>query len=252
MDCFRVADHLSGTSNTARVGRRLECRAVKHYRSSIPQAAEERILATHVSGPRKYKAEYRLDGEVAGIRYFGEAGELQSEIPLKNGRTHGILYYFDQGLVTFSEPYSNGLAHGTAKQWSDEGKLIGTYTMRHGTGLDLWRCRRNCGTGSIYLSEARYLKGGMFHGFEWWLNEDPRSVHHETHFWKGQKHGIERDWNGEGRLRRGYPKYWVRGQQVTKRQYVRECLRDSALPPFREADNLPRRRLPPEVTRQCK
>jgi hypothetical protein len=152
-------------------------------------------------------------------------------------------------VVEFSEPYSNGLAHGTARQWSDDGELIGTYSVRHGTGLDLWRCKDSWGTGKIYLSEARYLKDGMFHGFEWWLNEDQRSVDHEHHFWKDQKHGIERVWNAEGRLKRGYPKYWFKDQQVAKRRYLRECAKDPGLPTYREADNLPKRKLPLEVAR---
>jgi antitoxin component YwqK of YwqJK toxin-antitoxin module len=97
--------------------------SVKHYRSSIPQAAEERVLATHVSGPRKYKAEYRLDEELVGIRYFSEAGELESEIPLKNGRTHGILYFFDQDcspslsltpMALPTAPPSSGLTRGSS------------------------------------------------------------------------------------------------------------------------------------------
>jgi hypothetical protein len=220
---------------------------MKHYRSSIPKAAKETILATYVSSPQKYKAEYRLGGELVGVRFFDETGELQCEYPLKNGKFHGTKYFFVEGVVDFSEPYSNGLAHGTARQFSYEEELIGTYKMRHGTGLDLWRCKTNWGTGSVYLSEARYLKDGMYHGFEWWLNEDQNSLNHERHFWKDQTHGIERMWNSKGRLRRGYPKYWVNNQQVTKRQYVRACANDPALPLFRETDNLPRRRFPPEV-----
>jgi hypothetical protein len=222
---------------------------VKHYRSSIPKSAEEHVLATHVSGPQKYMAEYTLDGVVVGMRNFDETGQLNYECPLKNGRAHGTRYFFDEGAVTSSEPYVNGLAHGTARQWSEDGQLIGTYRMRHGTGLDLWRCRRRGRTGKIYLSEARYFKDGMFHGFEWWLNEDQKSVHHERHFWKDQKHGIERSWNSEGRLERGYPKYWINDRQASKRQYLRERLKDRDLPPFREADNLPKRKLPQDVAR---
>ena len=38
----------------------LECRTVKHYSSSIPKTAKEHIVATYVSSPQKYKAEYKL------------------------------------------------------------------------------------------------------------------------------------------------------------------------------------------------
>jgi hypothetical protein len=149
--------------------------------------------------------------------------------------------------VIFAEPYRNGLAHGTARQWSAyDGRPIGSYTMKRGTGIDLWRVESYSGS-SVYFSEVRFIKGGSFNGFEWWLNEDQKSVHQENHFWENLQHGILRRWNDKGRLMRGYPRYWVRNERVTKRQYLRACLKDPHLPPFREADNLPRRGFPPEV-----
>lgn len=224
---------------------------MKNYRSSIPKAAQERVIATYLKSPQKYKTEYVLNGKVVGVRFFEENGNLMSETPLKNGLTHGTQYFFLDGKLDFSEHFHNGLAHGTAKQWSEDGKLIGTYTMRHGTGLDLWRCKRNWGNGSVFLSEARYFKDGHIHGFEWWINEDQKSVNHERHFSEDRYHGIERVWNGEGRLKRGYPKYWIKGRQVTKRQYIKECAKDSFLPQFREKDNLPRRKFPKDVAIHC-
>ena len=224
---------------------------VKNYRSSIPKGARERVIATFVSGPQKYKAKYILNGKVVGVRCFHESGELEYEWPLKNDLTHGIVYRSDiPGKLLSAEPYFNGLPHGVAKQWSDDGKLMGTYTMRHGTGLDLWWCgygRR----GSPYLSEARYVKNGKWQGFEWWLNPDQKSVSQERHFQDDQMHGIERSWNQRGSLRRGYPKYWVKGQRITKRQYLRECANDATLPFFRQKDNRPYRNFPPEVSARC-
>lgn len=220
---------------------------MKHYRSSIPKAARERVLANHRMGRKKYRAEYLLNGEVVGVRQFDENGHLEFECPMRNGVAHGMLYDIDDGIVTFAEPYRNGLAHGTAKQWSHDGKLIGTYTMNHGTGLDLWRVKCNWGNGRVYLSEARYVKEGKWHGFEWWLDENQKSVHSEHHFWENLQHGIERQWNDQRRLRRGFPRYWVNNQQVTKRQYLRARAKDGNLPPFRKSDNRPRRKFPPEV-----
>jgi hypothetical protein len=220
---------------------------MKHYRSSIPKKAKERILVTRLTGPQKYRTEYALNGKVVGIRQFDENGLLEFECPLRNGVTHGTLYDITEGVVTFAEHYSNGLAHGTAKQWSQDGELIGTYAMRHGTGLDLWRAKDNWGRGRVYLSEARFVKGGKWHGFEWWLNEDQKSVHAEHHFWENLQHGIQRSWNSQGRLQRGYPRYWVRNIRITKRKYIRECALDSNLPPYRDQDNLPARRFPAEI-----
>jgi hypothetical protein len=220
---------------------------MKHYRSSIPKNAEERVAATRLPGRQRHKTEYVLNREVVGVRQFDENGQLEFECPMKNGLTHGTLYNIVDGVVTFAEPYRNGLAHGIAKQWSNDGEPIGFYTMRRGTGLDLWRCEANCGNGRVFLSEARYVKEGKWHGFEWWLDEDQKSVHTERHFWENLQHGIERRWNSRGRLTRGYPQYWVNNKQVTKREYLRACAEDPNLPRFRESNNRPRRKFPPEV-----
>jgi len=221
---------------------------MRHYRSSIPKTARERVTATFAASRQKRVAEYTLNGKVVGIRHFHETGELDSEYPLKNGLLHGVEYRSDiPGKLLSAEPYSNGFAHGTARQWSDDGKLIGTYTMRHGTGIDLWWWCECSEDGLPYLSEARYFKEGKRHGFEWWLNEGQRSVHEERHLRNGQLHGIERSWNQQGRLHRGYPIYWLNDARVTKSQYVRACADDPALPPFHERDNRPQRRFPSEV-----
>jgi antitoxin component YwqK of YwqJK toxin-antitoxin module len=225
---------------------------MKHYRSPISKAAQERVVSTHKSNGQKQQVEYVLNGEVVGTRWFDEHGLMHLENPRKNGVTHGTMYHFDDRLdgilrVTFAEPYRNGLAHGTARQWSAyDGKLIGTYTMKRGTGIDFWRTETYSGS-SVYLHETHYIKNGNWHGFEWWLNDDQASVHQEAHFWENLQHGIRREWNGEGKLKRGFPQYWVNNIRVTKRQYLRACAKDSKLPPFREIDNHPKRNFPPEV-----
>ena len=90
---------------------------MKHYRSSIPAAARECIVATYVTGPQKYKVECILHGKVVGIRTFHETGELETERPLKNGVIHGIEYRSDTpGKLLSAETYSNGLPHGKARQ----------------------------------------------------------------------------------------------------------------------------------------
>jgi hypothetical protein len=222
---------------------------MKHYRSSIPKAAHERVVATFLTGPQKYMTRCTLNGELVGIRFFHKTGDLESERPLKNGRLHGNLYFFDtQGQVISAEPFFNGLAHGVAKQFYDD-RLIGTYTMKHGTGLDLWRCL-DPNEGFPHLSEARYLKDGKWHGFEWvWMGRN--SLHLERHFSSDLQHGIERWWNSSGKMRRGYPRYWREGKQVTTRQYLSACAKDPTLPLFREEDNGPQRKFPPEVAMHC-
>ena len=214
------------------------------YRSSIPKLATERVLARYPSGA-KQRAEYLLGPDLVGTRHFHETGEPSSETPLKQGRPHGLTYRWDMpGVLLSTEPYVDGLPHGTARQW-ENGQLLGTYDMVHGTGVDLWWGRHP--DGERFLAEARYLRDGHREGFEWWIHDDQRRVYEERHCRRGELHGIERVWDMEGRLRRGYPKYWVNGAQVSKRAYVSGCRRDATLPPFRDHEGAPERRFPPEI-----
>ena len=204
-------------------------------RSSIPAAARERITARYVATRTKYMAECRFDGQLVGMRHFDESGELACEVPLRHGKIHGLVRWFEGGRPSFTEPYARGLPHGVARQWSAEGAPMGSYSMKRGTGIDVWRCHDSSGR-QPYVSEIRHLKNGRLDGFEWWLDVD-RRVWWERHFRNHQLHGIERIWNSRGRLRRGYPRYWMGGKQVGKRQYLRACAADRSLPPFRDPDN---------------
>ncbi|MBI3241640.1 MAG: hypothetical protein HYZ49_05040 [Chloroflexi bacterium] len=214
-------------------------------RSSIPKSARERVVELDASGA-KLRAEYVLRGKVVGIRLFHKTGEPSRETPLKDGVCHGTVYRWDRpGVLFSSEPFVNGLAHGLARQWSDDGKLIGSYEMKRGTGIGLWW--GDC-DGELSLFEVRYMKAGFRHGFEWWLGCDGGLLE-EFHFQSGEPHGIERRWNAQGRPRRGYPRYYVRGERVNKRQYELACASDPSLPKFREVDNAPQRKFPPEITK---
>jgi hypothetical protein len=114
--------------------------------------------------------------------------------------------------------------------------------MDHGTGVDLWW--QDWEDGSVTLAEAYDSLNGDRHGFEWWLFADG-TASQERHWLHGELHGIEREWNDGGGLRRGYPRYFVHGERVTKRQYVATCAKDASLPPFRAEDNVRRHTLPP-------
>ncbi|HEX6290975.1 MAG TPA: hypothetical protein VFZ66_17450 [Herpetosiphonaceae bacterium] len=217
------------------------------FQSSIPEAAEERIVERHPDGT-KAQADYWLDGELVGRRFFFETGEPSLDFGLRRERYHGMWYRWDlPGMLISAIPYQDGLEHGTAHQWSFDGQLLGSYTMQHGTGLDLWWGQRS--DGGRMLSEARFYRDGQRHGFEWWIEADQRSVYEEGHYAKGAPHGILRQWNRKRRLKRGYPQYYVNGERITKAQYLRACRNDSTLPPFQPADNLPARKFPAEVAR---
>jgi len=184
-----------------------------------------------------------LNGEVVGQRGYSEEGQLVSETPLRNGNKHGREFQWnDDGSLLLIEPYVNGKIHGTAKQYGRRGLVIGTYTLRHGTGYDIWR--QESEDGSITISEIHTLRDGLPHGYEWWLTNKPHIVWHELHWHEGQYHGIERQWNAANKLRRGFPCYWIKGERVDKRKYLRAAKKDPTLPPFRLKDNSPRRKFP--------
>lgn len=223
----------------------------KAYQSSIPVSARERTVERHTNGKPK-RAEYLMARKVVGVRGFFESGEPEYEYALKNGMKHGTQYHWlAPGHLLSAEPFVEGRCHGTARQWDERGRLVGTYTMEHGTGIDLWWNQRSTGR-SWYLSEVLYCKEGMPNGFEWWIDEDQRSVYIEQHWRIGQFHGIAREWNLSGRLHRGFPAYFIDGKRVTKRQYLRASQADPSLPPFRPKDNRPARQFSPEIAQHLR
>lgn len=76
---------------------------------------------------------------------------------------------------------------------------------------------------------------------------EPHVLWHELHWQEGKYHGIERQWNSAKKLRRGFPQYWIKGDRVTKRKYLRAAEEDLSLPAFRVKDNSPRRKFPSEI-----
>jgi hypothetical protein len=216
---------------------------MKRPRSDIPQGIVERLTREYYQ-----LTECVLDGRVVGQRAYTRDGRLVIETPLKDGKKHGREYVWEEdGALVSMEPYVDGKIHGVAKQYGRNGKIIGTYRLVHGTGFDIWRQERE--DGSIYISEIHSLENGLPHGYEWWLNEDQQSVWYERHWYAGQYHGVEREWNSAGKLRSSYPKYWIRGEPVIKRHYVKAAHHDDTLPPFRESDNRPQRGFPPKLQR---
>jgi hypothetical protein len=214
---------------------------MKRPKSDIPQNAVER----HVEGYEGL-TECVLGGHVVGKRVYNQEGRLVKETSMKDGLRHGReIEWYDDGVLVLVEPYFEGKIHGLAKQYGRSGKVIGTYRLVHGTGYDIWRWE--WWRGFTPVSEVHSLQNNFPHGYEWWVDPDQRSVHHERHWHEGKYHGIERMWNHRRRLRGGYPKYWIHGQAVTKRDYLKAVKSDKTLPSFRARDNSPRRRFPPEI-----
>lgn len=211
------------------------------YRSSIPRHARARVADRHASGAPE-RVEYLVGRSVVGCRYFDPNGGLLLDYGVHRGKRHGREYRWDvPGTLLSATSYRNGLEHGTARQWSSDGRLLGTYRMRSGTGIDLWWQETWTKPRRTYLAEARFVKNGKRHGFEWWLNGDQRSVHQERHWSMNELHGIEREWNDRRSLRPGFPRFYVRGRRVTRPSYDRKQKRDASLPPYTPEDNRPQR-----------
>ena len=222
---------------------------VDRRNSGVPsrRGARARVARRHSSGA-PLRVEYLVGRAVVGYRLFDSDGELELDAGVHRGRRHGREYRLDvPGKLLSATTYKNGLEHGLARQWSDDGRLIGTYRMKNGTGVDLWWQETWQKPRRPYLSEVHFMRNGGRHGFEWWLNQDERSVYQERHWWDGQKHGIEREWDEKGKLRPGFPKFYVKGESVTRRSYQRACVQDPSLPSFRPRDDKPKRTFPAVV-----
>lgn len=215
------------------------------YVSSIPVEAKEKVTGRNDNGSPT-RTEYYIKRELVGLRLYHPSGEISDEYAFRNGQKHGWSYRWDHpGELLSAENYEDGLPHGTAYQWRSDGTLLGSYTLEHGTGIDLWW--ETWSDGDENLAEVHYLKDGAPHGFDWWLDANEKSVWWESHWQTGVQHGIERQWNGKAHLRRGYPRYWIQGERVTKAKYQRAAAKDPRMPPFRAEENRPERMFPPEI-----
>lgn len=195
--------------------------------------------------------EYFVGRSIVGGRLFDTEGELQLDYGIRRGKRHGREYRLDvPGTLLSATAYRNGFEHGLARQWSDDGRLIGTYRMTHGTGIDLWWQETSTKGRRTYLAEVHFMLKGHRHGFEWWLNADQRSVYQERHWSLDEAHGIEREWDAGGRLRPGFPRFYVGGRRVTRKAYERKRTGDPSLPPYRTDDDQPQRTFPPSIARR--
>lgn len=214
--------------------------------SEMPGAATEVVLTSYPNGAKR-EVEYYLNGGLVGFRLWYENGQIDFERTYQGGKMHGPeRMWHENGKLHHETRYVHGKEHGLARQWNEDGELVCSYDMDHGTGVDLWWA---LGT----LSEERHYRDGCLDGYERWWKQDGASVWQEHHFKQNQPHGIWREWNNAGRLRRGFPQYYVAGKLVTKRRYIQACRSDPTLPPFKSEENNPLRAMSKTIReRFCK
>lgn len=209
-------------------------------RATIPRKAVE-IVEKRYAGGTRLKSTYNLNGECVGMICWDDDGTtpLMSR-GYKNGRPVGwqLEHHFD-GAVNFAEYYRYGRVDGWTFQWAEDGHLISRCEFRGGTGIDYW-----CDSITGALSEVHPCRAGLPHGCETWWNDDQVTVFIERYWFNGELHGIEREWNDAGRLRRGWPRYFIHNERTDKRQYAIAQRSDPTLPSFRPEAQLPNRLLP--------
>jgi antitoxin component YwqK of YwqJK toxin-antitoxin module len=218
----------------------------KNYRTSIPTGAIE-VVEKHFEGGAKDSAFFFLGGEKVGFRMWNENGVLEFEYGIKNGLKHGREYCFQDGRPYEVTPYRNGTIHGVGKQWWADGELQITYKLINGTGVDLW-----CDDKGALSEEHYYPKHAELGYYRDWTGDD-KTICEEYYFFPGKGyHGVWRRWNKSGRMRRGFPQFYVNDKRVTKRHYQDACTNDDDLPTCRPEEDEPYRALPPEYTAQRK
>jgi antitoxin component YwqK of YwqJK toxin-antitoxin module len=206
-------------------------------RSIIPPHAREKVVKRYGNGVKQV-ALYYVDRKLAGHRTFDDQGRVAVQYAIRHKVRHGpFRHYHSNGVVSWATNFVEGKEHGISRQYDEHGHLIGSYRMRHGTGADLWYVSQG------HLSEERYYRNGLLNGYErWWWGR--HRVYEEGHYKDGLEHGIKRAWNKFGKLRRGYPQYFINGVKVTKRSYLRATRRDLSLPVYRKEEDTSKRRQP--------
>ncbi len=200
--------------------------ADSRYLTEIPARADAVDVLFHTGG-RVAERHYKLGPAVIAERHYNEHGVLVLERSLSGGVRHGAEHRFDDdGWLLSRTYYREGLEHGLAQQWSRDGLLLGEYSMEAGSGWDLW-WQTFTGSSPI-LAEARCYRNGRRCGDEWWfLSADRLSA--AACFWDDLRHGAEWRWGGSGNVERGFPRFWLQDQRVTKRVYLRAAKTDGRL-----------------------
>ena len=172
---------------------------------------------------RRAQVAWSRAGNVLSERYFDSSG-----------RAHGMeVSRFENGSVQWQVPWVRGQLHGLARQFSPYGEELSRSRFVRGVGLDVW-----IDQGTV--SEIRELRESMPHGIERWGH--PLYPYEEGHYLRGKRSGVFRRWV-QGRLERGYPKYFLDDVEVNRAQYMRACARNSELPNDLRKDDLRERRL---------
>lgn len=69
-------------------------------------------------------------------RSYYRNGQLREEISSLGRKLHGpYRTWHPNGKPAFGAFYERGLLHGLCRQWNDQGRLLGSFRIQHGTGI---------------------------------------------------------------------------------------------------------------------
>lgn len=175
-----------------------------------------------------------------GRLIWSRGGRLMHEQPLDaQGRAHGIeVERDDAGAIVWCAAWVHGSMHGPLMHFDERGVPVLVTQFVRGQGTDLWM---NCGQ----ISEVRELLDGVPHGLVRW--GDPRRPCEEGYFVRGRRHGIFREWESDGTLRKGFPRYYLEDTRVSRRAYELARTEDSSLRPCVAREDSNYRVMPPAV-----
>ena len=180
-----------------------------------------------------------MHGRVVAQLAWSAEGKLLHERPFAaDGRPDGLeVEYDDAGHVLWLAHWVAGEMHGTTMQFDPTGLPVVVTEFVHGRGIDVWM---SCGR----VTEVRTTYNGIPDGLVRW--GDPSRPDEEEHFALGKRHGVFRSWE-DGKLRPGYPMFYVEDLEVSREAYLSARAIDSGLPLYNESDDANERSMPPAV-----
>jgi hypothetical protein len=202
-------------------------------------SARAQIVVKGENEASRWGEALRGDRRLAQLTWSPE-GRLLYEKPFDaEGGVHGIeIERSDSGEVVWCARWVHGVMHGPAMQFDERGRPVVVTRFEHGRGTDIWMSGGK-------VTEVREMAEGVPHGLVRW--GAPRRPWEEGHFSRGERHGIFREWESDGSLRAGFPRYYVRDTPVPRHQYELERAKDGSLPQYRARDDANRRPMPPSV-----
>jgi antitoxin component YwqK of YwqJK toxin-antitoxin module len=138
-------------------------------------------------GWRGSKARGQLHGEMV---HYLKSGKPGKRMAYHNGKLHGRwIAYHPSGKVRDERQMVNGLRDGACKQYDKAGKLLGSYTLRRGSGVAIeWH------ENGQKQREMHHHRGKLHGAYKVWTSDGAISIVGQHR--NGQSHGKWYNYNG--------------------------------------------------------